>query len=193
MAGLGGMGSSGLSAQRLEEGKRIGSFYMLRSAGVDETGRLLVYDKAGEVIPGNTAKADDRQYVGNGLPKFTASLGNNFSYGNFTISIFMRGAFGYDLYNTTAYFIGTPATQKGVNVLTSAYNGSKYAALTNSETYSSLSDYFLEKGDYVKLDNVTMSYTFDAPIKYISSARVYITGRNLAYIHQIHRWRSGNG
>ncbi len=91
MAGLGGMGSSGLSAQRLEEGKRIGSFYMLRSAGVDETGRLLVYDKAGEVIPGNTAKADDRQYVGNGLPKFTASLGNNFSYGNFTISIFMRG------------------------------------------------------------------------------------------------------
>ncbi len=63
--------------------------------------------------------------------------------------------------------------------MTSAYNGSKYAALTNSETYSSLSDYFLEKGDYVKLDNVTMSYTFDAPIKYISSARVYITGRNL--------------
>jgi len=179
MAGLGGMGSSGLSAQRLEEGKRIGGFYMLRSAGVDEDGRLLVYDKAGEVIPGNTAKADDRQYVGNGLPKFTASLGNNFSYGKFTLNVFMRGAFGYDLYNTTAYFIGTPATQKGVNVLTSAYDGGKYAALTNSETYSSLSDYFLEKGDYVKIDNVTLSYTFDAPIKYISSARIYFTGRNL--------------
>ncbi|RAV98141.1 SusC/RagA family TonB-linked outer membrane protein [Pseudochryseolinea flava] len=179
IAGLGGMGSSGLNAQRLEEGRRIGSFYMWKSAGVDATGRLLVYDKAGEVIPANTAKADDRRYVGNGLPKFTAGLGNNFSYGSFTLSVFLRGAFGFDLYNTTAYFIGTPATQKGVNVLSTAYDGGKYSALTNEETYSSLSDYFLEKGDYVKIDNVTLSYNFSAPVKFISSARVYFTGRNL--------------
>lgn len=179
VAGLGGMGSSGLSAQRLEEGKRIGSFYMLKSAGVDATGRLLVYNKAGEVIPGNQAKAEDRQYVGNGLPKFTASLGNNFVYGNFTLSIFLRGAFGYDLYNTVAYFIGTPATQNGVNVLAKAYDGGKYASLTNPETYSSLSDYFLEKGDFVKVDNVTLAYNFKVPVKFISSAKVYFTGRNL--------------
>lgn len=179
MAGLGGMGSSGLNAQRLEEGKRIGSFYMLKSAGVDATGRLLVYDKAGEIIPANTSKADDKQYVGNGLPKFTASLGNNFTYGNFALSVFLRGAFGYDLYNTVAYFIGTPATQRGANVLTTAYDGGKYAALTNEETYSSLSDYFLEKGDFVKIDNVTLSYNFNAPVKFISSARIYFTGRNL--------------
>ena len=179
IGGLGGMGSSGLNSQRLEEGKRIGSFYMLKSAGVDATGRLLVYNKAGEVIPGNLAKADDRQYVGNGLPKFTASLGNTFSYGNFSLAIFLRGAFGYDLYNTTAYFLGTPATQKGVNVLTSAYDGGKYSALTNPETYSSLSDYFLEKGDFVKIDNVTLGYTFKNPIEYLSSVRLYFTARNL--------------
>jgi hypothetical protein len=179
MAGLGGMGSSGLNAQRLEEGKRIGSFYMWKSAGVDATGRLLVYNKAGEIIPANTAKADDRQYVGNGLPKFTASLGNNFSYGNFTLSVYFRGAFGYDIYNTVAYFIGTPATQKGANVLTTAYDGGKYSALTNEETYSSLSDYFLEKGDFVKIDNVTLGYNFRTPVKFLSSARVYFTGRNL--------------
>lgn len=179
MAGLGGMGSSGLNAQRLEEGRRIGSFYMWKSAGVDATGRLLVYNKDGEIIPANTAKADDRRYVGNGLPTFTASLGNNFVYGNFSLSVFLRGAFGYDLYNTVAYFIGTPATQNGTNVLTTAYDGGKYAALTNEETYSSLSDYFLEKGDFVKVDNVTLSYNFKAPVKYISSAKVYFTGRNL--------------
>jgi TonB-dependent starch-binding outer membrane protein SusC len=179
MAGLGGMGSSGLNAQRLEEGRRIGSFYMWKSAGVDATGRLLVYDKAGEIIPANTAKADDRRYVGNGLPQFTASLGNNFSYGNFTLSVYLRGAFGYDLYNTVAYFMGTPATQKGTNLLTTAYDGGKYSALTNEETYSSLSDYFLEKGDFVKVDNVTLGYNFNAPVKFISSARIYFTGRNL--------------
>jgi TonB-linked SusC/RagA family outer membrane protein len=179
IAGLGGMGSSGLNAQRLEEGKRIGSFYMLKSAGVDATGRLLVYNKAGEIIPANRSKAEDRQYVGNGLPKFTASLGNTFTYGNFTLSVFLRGAFGYDLYNTTAYFLGTPATQKGVNVLASAYDGSKYSALTNPETYSSLSDYFIEKGDFVKIDNVTLGYTFKNPIEFLSSVRLYFTARNL--------------
>jgi TonB-linked SusC/RagA family outer membrane protein len=180
VAGLAGMGSSGLSAQRLQEGKRIGSFYMLKSAGVDDAGRLLVYNKEGQVIPGNRATADDRQFVGNGLPKFTASLGNNFTYRDFSLSIFLRGAFGYDLYNTTAYFMGTPATQNGVNVLTTAYDGGKYAALTNPETYSSLSDYFLEKGDFVKIDNVTLGYNIKTPAqKFLTSLRVYFTARNL--------------
>jgi hypothetical protein len=188
-AGLGGMGSSGLSAQRLEEGRRIGSFYMLKSAGVDEAGRLLVYNKAGDVIPGNQAKADDRQYVGNGLPKFTASLGNNFVYKNFSLSIFLRGAFGYDLYNTTAYFIGTPATQNNVNVLTTAYDGGKYSRLTNPATYSSLSDYFLEKGDFVKIDNVTLGYNFKAPVEFLTSMKVYFTARNL---HTFTQWTGGD-
>lgn len=179
VAALGGMGSSGLFAQRLEEGKRIGSFYMLKSAGVDATGRLLVYNKAGEVIPANRSKGEDRQYVGNGLPKFTASLGNTFSYGNFSLSVFLRGAFGYDLYNTTAYFLGTPATPKGVNVLSSAYDGGKYSVLTNPDSYSSLSDYFLEKGDFVKIDNITLGYTFKNPIEQVSSVRLYFTARNL--------------
>ncbi len=55
----------------------------------------------------------------------------------------------------------------------------KYSALTNEETYSSLSDYFLEKGDFVKIDNVTLGYNFKTPVKFLSSARVYFTGRNL--------------
>jgi hypothetical protein len=76
-------------AQRLQEGKRIGSFYMLRSAGIDATGRLLVYDKNGKVIPGNLATLDDRQFVGNGLPKFTASLGNTVTYKNLDLSVYL--------------------------------------------------------------------------------------------------------
>ena len=166
-------------AQRLQEGKRIGSFYMLRSAGVDATGRLMVYDKSGKVIPGNTATADDRQFVGNGLPKFTASLGNTFTWKNLDLSVYLRGAFGYDIFNSIAFYTGTPVTQGGANVLTSAYGSGKYAALTNPETYSTLSDYFLEKGDFVKIDNVTLSYNFKSPIKQINGGRIYFTGRNL--------------
>ena len=148
-------------------------------AGVDDTGRLLVYDKDGKSIPGNTAKADDKQFVGNGLPKFTASLGNTVTWKNLDLSVFLRGAFGYDLFNTVAFYAGTPVTQSGANVLTTAYGSGKYAALTNAATYSSLSDYFLEKGNFVKIDNVTLGYNFKSPIKYIDGGRLYLTGRNL--------------
>jgi hypothetical protein len=132
------------------------------------------------VIPANTAKIDDKQYVGNGLPKFTASLANTFTFKNFDLNIYLRGAFGYQVFNTVAFYTGTPVTQSGANVLSSAYdNNGKYAALTNAETYSSLSDYFLERGDYVKLDNVTLGYNVKSKWKYFNSARLYVAGRNL--------------
>lgn len=179
VAGLSGTGVSGVNIQRLEEGRRIGSFFMLKSAGVDATGRLLVYNNEGEIIPGNEGRNDDRQYVGNGLPQFTASLGNTFTYKNFDLNIFLRGAFGYDVFNTTAFFIGTPATTSGVNVLQSAYDGGKYSVLGNPQTLSVVSDYFLEKGDFVKIDNITLGYNFKTPVKFFTSSRVYVTGRNL--------------
>jgi TonB-linked SusC/RagA family outer membrane protein len=188
VVGMPGPGSPG-TAQRLEEGRRIGSFYMLRSAGVDPSGRLMVYNKAGETIPGNLATNDDKQYVGNGLPKFTASFGNTFSYKQFDLSIYLRGAFGYQLFNTVAFYTGTPVTQTGANVLSTAYDGGKYASLTNPDTYSNLSDYFLEKGDFVKLDNVTFGYNFTSPLKYFKSGRLYVNGRNL---HTFTKWSGGD-
>lgn len=171
-------GSPG-NIQRLQENQRIGSFFMMHSAGVDNTGALLVYDKNGKIITADKANNDDRQFTGNGLPKFTASLGNSFTYKNWDLNIFLRGAFGYRLFNTVAFYLGTPSTQKNANVLTSAYNGSKYSRLTNPSTYSVLSDYFLESGAFVKIANVSVGYTQPLKIKYLRSARLYATGRNL--------------
>ncbi len=171
-------GSPG-NIQRLQEGKRIGSFYALKSAGVDNTGALLVYNKKGETIVANKATNDDKQFIGNGLPQFTASIGNDFTYKHWDLSIFLRGSFGYDVFNTNAFYLGTPATQTNANVLTSAYDGGKYSKLTNQSTYSALSDYFLEKGDFVKIANVTLGYTQPLSFKYLRSFRLYATGRNL--------------
>lgn len=178
VVGMPAPGSPG-NAQRLQENTRIGSFYMLRSAGVDETGALQVYNKNGDVIQANRATNDDRQFVGNGLPKFTAGLTNNFRYRKWDLSLFLRGTFGYQIFNTYAFYLGTPATQQNANTLTSAYNGSKYAKLTNAATYSSLSDYFLEPGSFVKIDNVTLSYTQPLTSRFLHSVRVYATSRNL--------------
>jgi TonB-dependent starch-binding outer membrane protein SusC len=178
VVGMPAPGSPG-TIQRLQEGIRIGSFYTLKSAGYDKFGRLLVYNKDGKIIPANSATNDDKQFTGNGLPKFTASLGNNFRYKNWDLALFLRGAFGYKIFNTYAFYLGTPATQSDANVLQSAYDGGKYSKLTNAATYSSLSDYFLEPGDFVKIDNVTLGYTKKLSSDYIQSFRIYAAGRNL--------------
>ncbi|MER8077816.1 hypothetical protein, partial [Acinetobacter pittii] len=82
--------------QRIEKGESIGNFYMWRYAGHTEDGEWLVYDKSGDIIRASQATADDRVKVGNGLPKFTLSSSQNFRYRNFDLSLFFRGAFGYD-------------------------------------------------------------------------------------------------
>ncbi|SEJ80170.1 TonB-linked outer membrane protein, SusC/RagA family [Dyadobacter sp. SG02] len=179
VVGMPAPGSPG-TLQRLQEDTRIGSFYALKSAGVNEQGALLVYNKKGEVIPGNQATNDDKQFVGNGLPKFTMGLSNNFKYKKWDLSVFLRGSFGYKLFNTYAFYLGTPATQENANVLKSAYDGSKYSKLTSATTYSTLSDYFLEPGGFLKVDNVTLSYTQPVQTKFLQSVRIYATTRNLA-------------
>ena len=179
LAGLPAPGSPG-NIQRLEEGRRVGSFYTFKSAGVDETGALLVYKKDGSIVPANEANNDDKQFVGNGLPKYTASLGNTFIYKKFDLSIFLRGSFGYKIFNTPAFYLGTPGTQSDINVLSSAYDSaSKYSKLTNNSTTSIPSDYFLENGSFVKIDNLSMGYTQKINSKFIHGLRVYAAGRNL--------------
>ncbi|RDC55870.1 SusC/RagA family TonB-linked outer membrane protein [Pedobacter chinensis] len=176
--GLPSPGSPG-TIQRLQEGKRIGNFYMLKSAGYDSFGRLLVYNRAGEIIPATASTTADKQFVGNGLPKFTLSLGNTFRYKNFDVSVYLRGAFGYSIFNTIAFYIGTPAAAAGTNVLKSAYDGGKYSKLTQNSTSAYASDYFLENGNFVKIDNVGIGYTHNVKIKYLKSVRFFLTGRNL--------------
>ncbi|WPV02057.1 SusC/RagA family TonB-linked outer membrane protein [Mucilaginibacter sp. cycad4] len=179
VAGLPAPGSPG-NIQRIQEGHSIGEFYTLRSAGVNESGALQVYKKDGTIVQANQASNDDKQFVGNGLPKFNGSIGNTFRYKRFDLSVFLRGTFGYKIFNTSAFYIGTPSSQSDANVLKSAYDSkSKYSRLTNPATTSIASDYFLENGSFVKIDNVALGYTQPIKTKYIKSVRLYATGRNL--------------
>ncbi|MFD0795610.1 SusC/RagA family TonB-linked outer membrane protein [Mucilaginibacter litoreus] len=179
VANITGPGSPGYT-QRIEEGRSIGEFYMLKSAGVSDDGALLVYKKDGSIVPANEASDDDRQYVGSGLPKVIASMSHNFRYKRFDLNIFLRGAFGYKIFNTPAFYLGTPASQSDANVLKSAFDSdSKYSKLTNDKTQYRTSDYYLENGSFVKIDNVSLGYTQPLKSKYLKSVRLYAVGRNL--------------
>ena len=101
---------------------------------------------------------------------------NTLTYKNWGLTIFLRGAFGFDLFNVHDFYWGIPSMQS--NVLKKAYT--KNAAIKKGKNV--LTDYFIERGDYVKLDMVTLSYTFQINNKWLDSARLYITGKNLATI-----------
>src|SRR5699024_7062029 len=99
---------------------------------------------------------------------------NDLRYNNFDITIFFRGKVGFDILNTKEMYFGNKSWLPG-NVLKSAVT--KHSELDAAPQYS---DYYLEKGDFVKLDNVTLGYNFDLKTDYIRNLRVYISGRNVA-------------
>lgn len=176
MVGLPAPGTPG-NAQRLQEGQRIGNFYMWKFAGVDQNGNILVYNKNNEVIQANAATNDDKRVVGNGLPHFTSSMNHDFRYKNWDLQLYFRGVFGFDIFNMHDFYYGLQSSTASSNVTSDAY--SRNALIKGDKV---LCDYFLEKGDYVKLDVINIGYTIQSRLKYFNSIRLYATGRNLARI-----------
>jgi len=175
--GLGDFGVANVPIQRMEEGHRVGAFYMLSYAGLDNEGKWLVWNKDNtEKISINDAVDDDKRYVGNGLPKYRMSMSHMFKYKNWDLSLSFRGAFGFDIYNTMEYAFGISQGQKGYNIFHSAYEENKDI----KDGMGKPTDYFLTKGDYMKLDVATLGYTLKIKnSRFLSSVRVYMTGRNL--------------
>ena len=119
---------------------------------------------------------DDRQVIGNGVPDHNISWNNTFRYKNFDLNIFLRGAFGFQLVNETRLFYENP-TQTGINLLDTAFHDVYGKTVLNNEwQYMS---YYVEDGDYVKIDNITLGYTLDLNSLGVSYARLYVSGRNL--------------
>ncbi|MDE6347545.1 MAG: TonB-dependent receptor [Bacteroides sp.] len=160
--------------QRIQKGERLGNFFMWKYAGIDSNGDWLVYDRDGDIIKATQASDDDRQVVGNGLPKFTGSMTHNFRYKQFDLSLFFRGAFGYDIFNIHDFYYGTKNFTG--NVLKKAY-GKNDRISANANPV--VSDYFLERGDYLKLDMLTLGYTLNLDCKYLSKVRLYGTAKNV--------------
>lgn len=158
--------------QRIEEGERIGNFHMWKFAGFNASGEWIIYDKNGDYKIGMDATDEDMYSVGNGLPKFTASWSNYLRYKNFDLNVYFRGAFGFDIFNIHEFYYGIPGMTS--NVMKLAYT--KNAGISENPL---VCDYYLEKGDYVKLDLLTLGYTFNFNGKYVDSLRLSVTGKNL--------------
>jgi len=160
---------------RVEEGGEIGQFYGYEHAGIDENGFLLIYDNDGNAVPAAQADPSYKRNIGNGAPKHFLSWSNSLSYKNWDLSMLFRSALGYEIFNMRKYGMGLKGAGTD-NVLRTAYT--KYADVNSSGGI--ISSYFLENGNYFKLDNVTIGYNYTPKNRQlIESLRVYLTAKNV--------------
>ncbi|WP_431294072.1 SusC/RagA family TonB-linked outer membrane protein [Pedobacter sp. P26] len=178
---IGGAGDLG-DAITTYEGEDVGVFYGKRFAGFDADGKWLFYNRNGQAVRNDQINYSkdknltDLAPIGNAIPKYYASYTANFTYKNFDFRVFLRGKFDYQILNTTALSYGNPSIS-GINYLKEAFG--KYSQINDTYMYS---DYYLENGTNVKIDEVTIGYNFKLKTKMVRNIRVYATGQNLATI-----------
>ncbi|MEX0288294.1 MAG: SusC/RagA family TonB-linked outer membrane protein [Flavobacteriaceae bacterium] len=123
--------------------------------------------------------------IGNGTPTTTWGFNNTISYKNFDLNIFLNGAHGFDIYNLVqAQITGgagdsrsflaadqvnqwTPSNETDIPATVQFFNSSRY----------------VEKGDFIRLSNLTLGYTFEN-LSWLGDAnvKIYGGGQNLFLI-----------
>ena len=187
------------TTHQVKVGQPIGNFFNLRSIGLDENGKWVVerlrYDEEGNVVSkyyGLAADAGytDWQVLGNGVPDIYLNFNNSFRYKNFDLALTMRGAFGFQILNFQKMFYGNPTIL--YNTLNCAFDqfeavdartGEKIGKMVNLSDTQRIVSYYIEDGDYWKIDNVTLGYNLNFKNKkYVKKLRVYGSIHNLATI-----------
>ncbi|MBD1433508.1 SusC/RagA family TonB-linked outer membrane protein [Sphingobacterium sp. DN00404] len=180
LSDLGGAGQSNAFQQRLMEGAPIGQFYAWEWAGYDEDGISTFYvrdpetgERTGEttITPANK----DRAVIGSAQPKVTLGWNNSLTYQNFTLTGMFQGVFGNKVMNATR--------ARHTNVVGNAGQKNLLASVLETENVNDinahyLSDRYLEKGDYLRLANLTLSYNIRNLSSQFKNIRVYATVNN---------------
>ena len=117
----------------------------------------------------------DKTIIGDPNPDFTASLALNLSWKKFDVSVFLNGVFGQDVLNTKAF--GEPSNSPVRWTPDNPTN--KYPSLRDGRQVK-ISDWWIEDGSFLRVQNLNIGYTFDLPKKsFLSKARIYMNASNL--------------
>ncbi|MDR1984258.1 MAG: TonB-dependent receptor [Prevotellaceae bacterium] len=174
---------------RIEEGRDILSFYMVKYAGVNPAdGNRMWYNKDGELVFHYTD--DNRVFgLGSASPDGSGGITNTFSYKGFSLSAFLffqygnkiflnEGRYTMDLGGNLSY--GIMATQ--LDRWQQPGDITSVPKLLRSNTANSNDSYYLYDGSYIRLRNITLSY--DLPEKWVTKIgltglRIFAQGQNL--------------
>ena len=162
-ADVNGPGLSGAFAMRLQEGQPMFSYYLLQFDGFDASGQPII--------------SEDKSFVGkSALPNLNGGFSTNLNYKRWSMSAYFNGQFGHYVYNNTANaFFTAGAFNTTRNVLPET--------LTSGEALgasAAASTRFLEKGDFVRLQNLSLAYDMPLSGEGVFSSMVFsVTGQNL--------------
>lgn len=162
-------------SHRVQVGESIGNFYGFKVVDVDSEGRWIYEDRNGELVNYKdfTHAPEDKHVIGNGLPKWYAGWNNTLRYKNFDLNVTMRGAFGFQIINGGRMNYENVKNSRFENRLKSV-NDLVFGKHTLSpEVELEFNSYYVEDGDYWKIDNITLGYSFGQVGKYIKSLRIY--------------------
>ncbi|MFM1972209.1 MAG: hypothetical protein RL185_891, partial [Bacteroidota bacterium] len=160
-----GQGLTGAYAQTIRDGSPLFTFVMPT---------FLRFDAFGNGVYANGAK-DELQ--GSALPKFNAGLTNNFTYKKLTASVFFNAVTGFYVYNNTANALLLKGSLKTAHNVTRDV----VSSIENSINPGNVSTRFLEKGDYIRLANASLSYAVDVKKgSFIKGLNLTLSGQNLA-------------
>lgn len=160
-------------------GHKVGDIYGFKVVDVDESGKWIYLDKDGNRVNYDefTHSFEDKQILGNGVPKWYLGFNNQFRYKNFDLAINMRGAFGFQIMNGMRMFYENRSRQDW-NRLRSAYDKVFGKAVLNTLCSEEFNSYYVENGDYWKIDNITLGYSFSKINKWIKTLRLYVSVNN---------------
>lgn len=172
-----------IATHRLEVGKSVGNYFGLKSVGVSEKGLWLIENPStgeAEEFTDNMLNNDQyRQYLGTGLPKVYLGWNNTFRYKNFDLSFQMTSQLGFKILNEPrAFYENNSIAYNRLRSVQKAPYGGQYTL--SSAQKQTIVSYYLEKGDFLKMTNMTLGYT--VPLqenKYIKGVRAYVSGDNL--------------
>ena len=191
--GVGGQGTTTLS----DNGQPIGSFYLLEAIGIFQNEKEVDASAQKNAKPGDLIYRDvnadgkidatDRVYQGSYQPKYTYGINGGLSYSAFDLSVGGFGTGGGKIYN------GKKAARGDFrdNIETKVANNRWTPNNTNTgiprATLEELpaSTYFLEKGDFFRINNLTLGYSLPTGVlskAKIQTLRAYVTVQNLATI-----------
>ncbi len=162
---INGQGLSGAFAQQIIQGQPLGAYFIRKADGYDAKGLSKYAD-------GNDAQL---QLGKSGLPTITGGLTNTFAYKGLDFSFFLNGVAGNYIYNNTANaFFTQGALASGRNVTANVVGNGE-----SKDNAPEPSTRFLEKGDFLRLSNLSLGYNLPITNGKIKGVRVFVVGQNL--------------
>jgi len=159
----------------LIKGKPVGTFNILENSGKDATtNEETVVDRNNDAVIDQSDRSPDRYFAGSALPKYTYAFTPSVRYKNFDMSMVWRGSGGNMIYNKINKDFSLFENLGKSNLLKSSTDLGLFTSKYGS-------DLWLEDGDYLRFENLTVGYTIkSSKLKYINSMRLSVTGNNLA-------------